>query len=607
MTFIAGIDIGNATTETAIGNVKENGEVKFLSSSNAPTSGIKGTSENISGIYKSLLDALKKANLDVSELSEIRLNEAAPVIGDVAMETITETIITESTMIGHNPTTPGGVGTGVGYSTDLSEINDKPLDRDIIVLVDSSWDFSVASREINNLKESGYKINGAILQKDDGVLVNNRLNFNIPILDEVIYFERIPRDVLTAVEVAPTGKVIEVLSNPYGIATLFNLNSEETKSVVPISRALIGNRSAVVLKTPKGDIEARSIPAGTIHFKGEKGTKSVDVSLGAEKIMSTQNEAGEIIDIYGEAGTNAGAMLERVRNTMANLTNKSYEDIDIRDLLAINTLSPQKIQGGLSGESALEAAVGVAAMVRSDRLQMSYIADKLEEQIKIPVIVGGVEAEMAVKGALTTPGTETPLAILDLGAGSSDASIMDNNNNINMVHLAGAGNMVSLLIQTELGLNSFEEAEKIKKYPLAKVESMFHLRHEDGSVEFIDRMIDPHLFARVVLVTDEGLEIVNSKLSIEKIKAIRQSAKEKVFVTNAKRALEKISPTGNIRSLEHVVLVGGSSLDFEIPQLITDFLAEYGVVAGRGNIRGTEGPRNAVATGLILGDYDARK
>ncbi|WP_410779855.1 hypothetical protein, partial [Klebsiella quasipneumoniae] len=26
----------------------------------------------------------------------------APVIGDVAMETITETIITESTMIGHN-------------------------------------------------------------------------------------------------------------------------------------------------------------------------------------------------------------------------------------------------------------------------------------------------------------------------------------------------------------------------------------------------------------------------------------------------------------------------------------------------------------------------
>ena len=35
-------------------------------------------------------------------------------------------------------------------------------------------------------------------------------------------------------------------------------------------------------------------------------------------------------------------------------------------------------------------------------------------------------------------------------------------------------------------------------------------------------------------------------------------------------------------------------------QMITDALAHYGVVAGQGNIRGTEGPRNAVATGLLL-------
>ena len=39
--------------------------------------------------------------------------------------------------------------------------------------------------------------------------------------------------------------VEEILSNPYGIATLFKLTSDETKSVVPIARALIGNRSAV--------------------------------------------------------------------------------------------------------------------------------------------------------------------------------------------------------------------------------------------------------------------------------------------------------------------------------------------------------------------------
>jgi hypothetical protein len=55
-----------------------------------------------------------------------------------------------------------------------------------------------------------------------------------------------------------------------------------------------------------------------------------------------------------------------------------------------------------------------------------------------------------------------------------------------------------------------------------------------------------------------------------------------------------------LRDIEYVVLVGGSALDFEVPQLVTDALSKFGVVAGRGNIRGTEGPRNAVATGLIL-------
>ena len=69
---------------------------------------------------------------------------------------------------------------------------------------------------------------------------------------------------------------------------------------------------------------------------------------------------------------------------------------------------------------------------------------------------------------------------------------------------------------------------------------------------------------------------------------------------NALRALERVAPAGNIRLINFVVLVGGSGLDFEIPKMISDALFEYGVVTGRANVRGTEGPRNAVATGLVL-------
>ncbi len=70
---------------------------------------------------------------------------------------------------------------------------------------------------------------------------------------------------------------------------------------------------------------------------------------------------------------------------------------------------------------------------------------------------------------------------------------------------------------------------------------------------------------------------------------MRRQAKEKVFVTNCLRALRQVSPGGSIRDIAFVVLVGGSSLDFEIPQLITEALSHYGVVAGQGNIREQKG------------------
>ncbi|NLB20734.1 MAG: diol dehydratase reactivase subunit alpha, partial [Clostridium sp.] len=122
MKIIAGIDIGNATTETAIGRIIPGAPVEFISDAIVNTTGIKGTRDNLPGIYNSLNKALEAANLKLSDLSMIRINEAAPVIGDVAMETITETIITESSMIGHDPRTPGGIGIGVGISLSIEDV-----------------------------------------------------------------------------------------------------------------------------------------------------------------------------------------------------------------------------------------------------------------------------------------------------------------------------------------------------------------------------------------------------------------------------------------------------------------------------------------------------
>ena len=604
--YVAGVDVGNATTETAIGEI-EDGKLIRCVSGISDTTGIKGTKENLQGIKLSLKDAAAKLGIDYKDLGLIRVNEATPVIGDFAMETITETVITESTLIGHNPNTPGGIGFGIGKTKLITELEGADKNEDYIVVVFGNIDFVDVARIINDNVKNGYKIEGAILKNDDGVLVNNRLDRKIPIVDEVEMIERVPLGMSCAVEVAPFGSCIDLLSNPYGIATAFELNTEETKRIVPIAKALIGTRSAVVIKTPSGEIKERKIPAGEILIHGEHRTHYAPVDNGAQEIMEIVYKAGYIKDVTGAAGTNVGGMFENVRQEMANLTEQDVKDVFIKDILAVDTIVPNEIRGNLAKEFAMEKAVGIAAMVKTKKLHMERLARTLSEEISIPINIGGVEGDMAVRGALTTPGTEKPLLVLDIGAGSTDACLMEENGCTKSIHLAGAGNMVTMLIDAELGLDDIRMAEDIKKYPLVKVESLYHIRHEDGSVQFFQEKIDSSLFARVVIMKPEGWIAVKTKKPLEKIRQVRREAKQKVLIQNILRALRMVSTTGNITEFEHVVLVGGASMDFELGNMVTDALSYYGIVSGKANVRKTEGPRNAVATGLLMAYIEESK
>lgn len=596
--LLAGVDIGNNSTEVAVARI--DGGVQFLSSSLVRTVGLKGTLRNAMCVIDAVDRAMAGAGMVREDLDLILLNKATPVIGDVAMETITETIITESAMIGHNPSTPGGLGLGVGVTVDIHELGRIDIDFPAIVVVDESVDFNRAAAMINDATARGLQIVGAVIKKDDGVLINNRIDRSIPIVDEVSHIDKVPLGMPAALEVARVGRAIEKLSNPYDIATLFELTPEQTRQITPIARALTGNRSGVVIKTPKGDIRERRIPAGSITLVGETKKESVDVEDGADVIMEKLAQVAPLAEIQSQPGTNAGGMFERVRTIMAELTDQPVSMIKIQDILAVNTLQPQHVLGGLAGEFTKGSAVGLAAMVMTQNIPMQRLAKKIFEEIEIPVEIGGVEAEMAVIGALTTPGTEQPLAILDLGGGSTDASIIHKDGRVNSIHMAGAGDMVSMLINTELGLDDIDLAEEIKRNPLGKVETLFHIRHESGAVEFFSTHLDPKLFGRVAILGENGPVPIMHDLNLNQIVNVRRQAKEKVFVRNALRALKQVAPGGNIRLIHFVALVGGSALDFEIPQMIADALAEYGIVLGKGNIRGSEGPRNAVATGLCL-------
>ena len=604
MSYIAGVDIGNSTTEVCIGEVTGNGNLTFLTSASCPTTGTKGTVENVYSVKNALKLAMSRIGRETSDIDLVRLNEAAPVIGDTAMETLTETVITDSSMIGHNPSTPAGAGQAVGEILLIENISRGVPGTPYILAASADHSYEEIAAVVNQYgsgsdRPGGIDIAGIILQADEAVLVENRIRKKVPIIDEVRRIDRLPDGVPAAIEVALPGQTVRMLSNPYGIATLLGLNAEETRTVTPIAKSLIGKRSAVVLKTPGGNIHENILPAGEIYFHGDRNI-TINLDEGADKIMAAAADAGDIRDISGQPDTNVGNMLSRIRTGMSELDKSAEADIRITDILAVDTLAPVLISGALAGETCLEKAVGIAAMVKTQKLPMQEIADRLKTELGTEVKVAGVEAVMASLGALTTPGTKLPLAILDMGGGSTDAAVISDDGHVTMTHQAGAGELVSMLIQTELGLSDRHIAEQIKKYPLAKVESLFHMRMENGQMTFVDDSIDPRFFGRVVLLTESGLIRIEEEIPMEKIVQVRREAKRKVFVTNAFRALRKVAPEHNLRNISTVVLVGGSAEDFEIPEMLMEAFTDYRIVCGRGNIRGSEGPRNAVATGLVL-------
>lgn len=604
--IVAGVDIGNSTTEASVARIHPDGRVEHLGSALTPTSGVKGTPKNSVGVLRSLNDALSSAGVGLAELDTVLVNEATPVISGLAMETVTETIITESTMIGHDPRTPGGLGLGVGTTVRIDDLEDVAAGEEVVVVVDGEHDFEVSARLIEAAIQRGVCVEAAVLRNDDAVLVGNRISRPVPIVDEVSLVEAVPIGMLAAVEVAAPGHTVRTLANAYGIATVFELDADQTRTVSPVARALTGNRSAVVVRTPSGDVSDRTVPAGALRLIGRERTLAIDVNRGAREIMATLARVGELEDATGEAGTNVGGMLAKVRQSMSDLLDLPETEMQIRDILAVDTFVPQEVRGGLAGEVALENAVALAAMVRTKRSGMRAVAAAIEQQlleagaVEVSTVIGGVEAEMAVQGALTTPGTDKPLVVLDLGGGSTDAAVIERDGSIRATHVSGAGDLVSKLIASELGLDNVEVAEAIKKNPLARVESFYHARLENGTVHFSEQPFAPNVFARVVTLDGDSMAPVPTRHSVEHVRQIRRTAKERVFVVNAVRALTSVAPHGDLRQVGFVVLLGGSALDFEISQMIADALAPYGIVCGTGNVRGTEGPRNAVASGLVM-------
>ena len=120
--LIAGVDVGNQTTEVALAEIADDGAPRFLAASIAPTTGIKGTFATLAGVRAALAIACAAAGAALESIAELRLNAAVPVVAGVAMQAITSTVLTDSALLGHNPGTPGGFGLAVGRTISITDL-----------------------------------------------------------------------------------------------------------------------------------------------------------------------------------------------------------------------------------------------------------------------------------------------------------------------------------------------------------------------------------------------------------------------------------------------------------------------------------------------------
>lgn len=194
-------------------------------------------------------------------------------------------------------------------------------------------------------------------------------------------------------------------------------------------------------------------------------------------------------------------------------------------------------------------------------------------------------------GASTTPGAGRAPFVVDLGGGTADLHRGES-----AVSTACAGDLVTRICAGLLGCD-LSLAERAKLTRSVRVETPFTIHHEDGSRGFLGEPAPPSSLARLCFMDGRDPVPLPTPLAPEVWRSLRRRAKRDVLARNVRRAIDAL---GGVARGELITLVGGSATDGEVVDVVAADLSDLDVAVARGNVLGTNGPRAAVAVGLVL-------
>jgi hypothetical protein len=544
MGLVAGIDIGNSTTEIVIASGSEP-----IAWDRRPTRGMKGSEASIKAAV-SLLQSLQREHQLIIEKVVVAPWQPVETLTSTIHEPLPDTGRLQILKTAHQSVVGDGWAIGQPWLITQEAISEVSL----IAVVPSGVGFEFAAAAINRELANGSNIVGAVIADDEAVLVAKRISADIPIADGVdTEIARTAHRLF--LEVRPQNSSLKIATDVWALRSALELSEMDASPLNEIVRwvknertALIGLFSETQTSNPTNNGFIDWID-GTTTELFEAIAKIENSLIGdvsriaiSDPISTSDIWAFDITKVLADRG------LRQVGHT--------------RDL-ALAQLSPHSSNSNLD----------------------------LSEMFKVPVVVAESESFAARIGATSTPGVGSGAAILDIGGGTIDL--------ISEVELsaAGAGELLTAAVAFALD-TSRGAADWIKRGPAQRLESPQVLLSEDGSKNFVSEASPYPASAMGSLVTPgpAGFLTFGQNLQPAEWRIMRQGLKQAAIGKNVARLIRSLeSKTGTEQDLD-LVVVGGPVADDELLPVIGAIPGVKGI--GRGNVAGKLGHRYAVAYGL---------
>jgi hypothetical protein len=288
MTAIAGVDVGNATTEVVIV-----ADGAILAAGRAPTRGRKGSPESLHGAAAVVRRVARQTG---AVLDEARIAPLRPV--DTSVRTVPDVppLTGRLRVLAAGVATPGGAGACVGVPLLLGNpAGTSDHAGPVIVVVPPETRYDQVAAEIRGLLAAGTRVGAVLVASDEAVLVANRLPTairRVPVIDQVDSAAAASCTLL-AVEVRPPGHPLTTLADPVALGAVFSLGERDVGDAAQIGRSLLDYSNAVVGLTPDAMRAPQPAPdPWVLRDPGLDDIFTVDLAAAAEAATARRGSLG---------------------------------------------------------------------------------------------------------------------------------------------------------------------------------------------------------------------------------------------------------------------------------------------------------------------------